>query len=159
MPSPLHSPRGPPSRSRTLDLRGFLPCICALRTYHTEKGQMTTWRRIGHFVQVTRKKKKAHKSNPITVKFQGDPIFFWYQNLDTLHISLNKKKKLGAEAWNSVTQEFWKFGGFCSFDEVMLALLKFYKQWQKLFFKEPNSKTRTLWFLISRCGFLCKTSM
>ena len=43
-----------------------------------------------------KKKKKAHKSNPITVKFQGDPIFFWYQNLDTLHISLKKKKKIGS---------------------------------------------------------------
>lgn len=112
MPSPLHSPRGPPSRSRTLDLRGFLPCICALRTYHTEKGQMTTWRRIGHFVQVTRKKKKAHKSNPITVKFQGDPIFFWYQNLDTLHISLNKKKNWELRLGTLLHKRFGNLGGF-----------------------------------------------
>lgn len=69
--------------------------IPALHTY-IGKGHMIIWKRKGHLVKVTRKKiKKAHKSNLITVKFQGDSIFFWYQNLSTLHISLNVKKRGG----------------------------------------------------------------
>ena len=56
-------------------------------------------------------------------------------------------------------KRFGSLGGFCFFDEGMFTLLKYYKQQQKLIFKEPKSITCLFWFVISRCGFLCKRSM
>lgn len=42
---------------------------------HTANGQVPTRRGNRGFVKTTRKK-LAHKSNPVTVTFEGDPIFF-----------------------------------------------------------------------------------
>ena len=106
------SARGPPSRKATLDMRGFLPC-----THTQERARWPPEEEKAIWSKSQEKKKKRLTTNLITVKFQGALIFFWYQILGTLHISLyvKQKKKEGAEPWNSITQEVW---------EVFISLMK-----------------------------------
>lgn len=70
--------RWPSPLSRRARLRPERSCTwsaCARRTCHTENGQTSPRRKKGSSVKITRNE-IAHKSNPITMKFQGGPISF-----------------------------------------------------------------------------------
>lgn len=62
-----------PSRTGVGGVGGDVSMCPAL--IHTANGQVPTRRGKRGFVKTTRKK-LAHKSNPVTVTFEGDPIFF-----------------------------------------------------------------------------------
>lgn len=145
--SPLHSPRGHLQGGCSLDLSGSCPAN-------------VPW------AQTTQKMAQQERKRLFCQKSQGKIKWLISQTLIQWNFKVSQFfpvpilgtiKKSGVELQNSPLNK--QFGGMGVGGERVVflvdALLKFYKQQQKLFLKSPIPAYNH-WFVVAGCAFLCK---